>query len=179
MLPHKRLHVVCFTTLGWILLVICLAEKKSMYTRQGGGCGIFECEAHPPDMITRPDDDVCSERRHHARTIQAFATMGAIFMSFEMILHFLAFVKPNMFPISLTGHLANVHLISAVMLLVAWCTMIGLYASELCGFALRGLQSGAVGYGVFFMVSISCMELTSMFICRAMVKDAYPVSSVL
>eukprot|EP01061_Rhynchopus_euleeides_P014042 TRINITY_DN2434_c0_g1_i1.p1 TRINITY_DN2434_c0_g1~~TRINITY_DN2434_c0_g1_i1.p1 ORF type:complete len:187 (+),score=40.06 TRINITY_DN2434_c0_g1_i1:22-582(+) len=175
MLPRKDLIAAVLSVICWVLTVIVLAEKYSLYSGFGGGCGVFEC------TWGSTDSDLpykCNDRIDHIKTTQAFGTMSAIILGVCMLGHVAAAAVPKSLPPTKAFSLLQfVHLVTAAFLTITWTCMVGTYSSKLCDRRISDAPSTAVGYGIFFLCACSATEVVLFLISQKAVKEDPPIST--
>eukprot|EP01061_Rhynchopus_euleeides_P027757 TRINITY_DN45148_c0_g1_i1.p1 TRINITY_DN45148_c0_g1~~TRINITY_DN45148_c0_g1_i1.p1 ORF type:complete len:180 (+),score=70.42 TRINITY_DN45148_c0_g1_i1:68-607(+) len=150
--------------LGWVLIVVVLAEKKSVTTIEVRsnwkssytvGCGVFKCSGGG-----NPADSSCviGDR---AAAAQAFGVMSVLLLSFTMVVHFIqAIGQGAIIPGAITPYVKFVHIVAAVFLLVFWVVMV-IWVTTDDGYC----QGGDTSYGIFFAVAVMLMEIGNYFLC--------------
>ena len=169
MLPKKDIILAVIAVVNWTLIVIVLAEKYSVYSGMGGGCGVFQCTwgDADSDMWYR-----CNTRIDHIKASQAFGTMSAIFTGVAMLGHVAAVAVPTKVPpVKLFGVFQFLHIWCSMLVTITWVILVCTFTSELCDRRISDAPSTAAGYGVFFLCSCMVLEIVAFLICRQAVKE--------
>eukprot|EP01059_Diplonema_ambulator_P034994 TRINITY_DN8107_c0_g1_i1.p1 TRINITY_DN8107_c0_g1~~TRINITY_DN8107_c0_g1_i1.p1 ORF type:complete len:181 (+),score=27.59 TRINITY_DN8107_c0_g1_i1:49-591(+) len=157
--------LIGLTLLGWVFVIVILAEPKSWWTVGGGGCGIFECSGGG-----NPASSGYCSLSSYAKAIQAFGVMAVLLISFMLVIHTIQVIgKGHVIPPSIQPHVRWVHIVAAVFLAIVWI-LEAVWVSKDCWSYSNGGRykwSPSVAYGLFFAVIVMITEIVCWWLCAS------------
>ena len=161
--------LLALAVIGWVFVVVVLAQDTSIFKSGSFGCGVFKCHHRSFNL----GEDCDMEPKVDA--MKAFGVISVLFLSVTMIVHFSqavgcgALVPPVWQP-----YIKFVHLIAAVFLFIFWIIMVMVYMSDCdqssgTSFPLR--DHVYVHFGIFFVVLVMLFEISNFFLCRVAESD--------
>ena len=149
-----RALVIAFSALALVLLIVVMADDKSVVKKSGEGCGVFECSGGAKTK------DLGGDREDSFQAAQAFGILSAIVIGGVIICHLLQFA--SLLPKSIGVAVKYLHLVAALFVALFWILLVVAITTDYYGSSL--MDNGDINYGVFLGVVAMLLEIFAFFI---------------
>ena len=148
-----RALVIAFAATSLILLIVVMADNKSVVKKDGVGCGVFECS------YGTKTKDLGGPRGDAFQAAQAYGIISSVVLGGAIICHLLQFA--SLLPKSIGVAVKYLHLVAALFVALFWILLVVAITKDY--YSQNLLDFFNINYGIFLGVAAMILEIFAFF----------------